>query len=292
MKTLVGDIRCAARTLLFAAFFTLALAACSDVFGPAPRGTCATLPDSALVAFADPALERAVRRALAVSPQLPLTCGLVERITNLDAAGAGIASLEGIENLTNLQVLWIRANEIADISPLATLTGLTSLNLAANRISDIGPLAGLTSLQFLAINDNGAIADLRPLAGLTNLEGTLWLGGNAITSLSPLRSLARVTGIRAWRNQLRDLDGLQTLAGLRTLNLWGNRITDVSALGALSALEVIDLDFNPDLADIGPLLANPDIGARTHVSLVGTSVSCADVAALRARGAAVVSGCS
>lgn len=264
---------------------------CSDVFGPAPDGTCATLPDSAVVGFADPALERAVRVALVVSPQLPLTCGLVERLTSLTVAGAGIASLEGIENLTNLALLSVRANAVTDISPLAGLTRLTSLNLAANRISDVRPLAGLEALEFLAINDNGAIDDIGPLAGLTNLQGTLWVSGNAITSLSALRSLTRLTAVRAWRNRLTDLDGLETLVGLATINAWGNRITDVSALAALPALEFIDLDFNPELSDIGALLDNPNIGPGTDVSLVSTGVSCADIDALRAKGAAVVSSC-
>jgi internalin A len=274
-----------------APLLAVAVAACSDVFGPGAGAFCATQPDSAVVTFEDPALELAVRSALSVSPLLPLTCEMVQRITDLTAAGAGIESLAGIENLTGLTTLWVRANEIADISPLAGLTGLTSLNLAANRISDVGPLANLTALTFLAINDNGAISDIGALAGLTSLTGTLWLGGNAITDLSPLAGLTGVTTIRAWENELTDLDGLEALTGLSVINVWGNAITDVSALGGLGALVFVGLHYNPDLSDIGALLDNPDLGAGTDVNLTGTGVSCADVAALQAKGAAVISDC-
>jgi Leucine-rich repeat (LRR) protein len=269
----------------------VAAAACSDAIGPASGAFCASRPASAVVTFADPALELAIRSELSLSPQLDLTCGRVAAITDLDAAGVGITSLDGIDNLTGLTTLWIRANAISDITPLAELTGLTSLSLAANQISDVEPLRLLTQLTFLAINENGAIADIDALSGLTSLAGTLWLGSNAITSLAPLSGLTDLAVINAWDNELTSLDGLETLTGLTNVSVHTNRITDVSALADLPALRAVTLRANPDLEDIQPLIANAALGTGTDVNLSGTSVACADVAALEAKGVAVISDC-
>jgi Leucine-rich repeat (LRR) protein len=268
-----------------------AAAACSDVFGPGPEPFCASRPDLAVVTFEDPALALAIRSELSVSPQLDLTCAMVAGVANLTAAGAGITSLQGIENLTNLSTLWIRANAITDVAPLAGLRGLTSLNLAANQILDVEPLRHLTALTFLAINENGGITDIGALAGLTSLTGTLWLGSNSITDLSPLSALTGVTTLNAWDNELTDLNGLGTLTALTTIRVHTNRITDVSALAALPALDVVSLRNNPELTSIAALLVNSALGPGTDVNLVGTNVGCSDVDALAAKGVAVISDC-
>lgn len=263
----------------------------NDPLGPGPEALCRNGPDSAVVTFADENLALAIYSELSLSPLVPLTCGRLLDITDLNAADRGIVRLQGLENLTNLTTLWIRANEIMDIGPLAGLTRLTSLNLADNAISDLRPLSGLTDLTFLAVNQNGVITDVTPLRSLTKLSGTLWIGENAITDLSPLAGLAGLTAINAWDNAITDVSGLAGLTGLTALRLHINRIEDVGALRGLSALRTLTLQENPDLADISPLLDNPGLAAGGNVNLRATSVSCADVAALEALGAAVISDC-
>ena len=151
--------------------FLLAIGwACSrDPTSPKIDPFCNSQPASAVVAFEDTNLEVAIRDALGVGSQENLTCGVLENLTTLTAAHAGIVSLAGIENLTRLTVLQIRGNSITDVGALGGLVGLTRLNVAANSITDISALSGLRSLTFLAINENGNITDISALSGLRSL---------------------------------------------------------------------------------------------------------------------------
>ena len=261
-----------------------------DLTGPTEAPFCSSRPASAVATFEDANLEEAIRVALAAGPQEDLTCELLRTLTNLSAGNAGIESLSGIQNLTSLTTLRIRANLIIDISALSGLTSLTELNLAANSISDVSALSGLTNLTFLAINENGDIADISALGGLTSLTGTLWIGGNSITDLSALSELASLTTLNAWDNSITDLSGLSGLTGLRALRLHLNSITDLSALSGLTNLDVIWLHTNTDLSDIQPLIDNPGLGGA-GVSLRSTKVSCTDVATLRGKGVSVIPDC-
>ena len=70
-----------------------------------------------------------------------------------------------------------------------------------------------------------------------------------------------------------------------------NTITDISVLSGLTNLETLDLQSNPNLSNIQPLLDNTGLGAGDQVFLANTSVSCTDVAALEAKGVGVTSDC-
>ncbi len=62
-----------------------------------------------------------------------------------------------LENLTNLERLYLGANHISDISPLENLTNLEELLLSSNKISDISPLENLTKLKKLDLYYNSDI---------------------------------------------------------------------------------------------------------------------------------------
>ena len=252
---------------------------------------CNSQPISAIAAFEDANLEAAIRDALGLGSQGDLTCGLLDNLTTLTAASAGIVSLAGIENLTRLTALQIRGDSITDVSALRGLVGLTSLNLAANSITDISALSGLRSLTFLAINENGNITDISALSGLTSLRGTLWMHSNSIADISALSELTNLTALNAWHNSITDLSALSGLTGLTALRLHINSITDLSELRRLTNLAVLTLHTNPDLTDIQPLLDNPGLGAGDDVLLQSTKVSCTDVDRLRAKGVGVLSDC-
>lgn len=68
-------------------------------------------------------------------------------ITELEASGAQIADLTGLEYCVNLTHLNLQQNLISDLSPLANLTNLTELNVSDNLITSLEPLAGNASLQ-------------------------------------------------------------------------------------------------------------------------------------------------
>ena len=122
--------------------------------------------------FEDENLEAAVAAALGVTVSELAPEHLLE-LTELDAQGYEIESIEGIEHCRHLRELifsWYypNRNKITDLTPLAGLTLLTELDLSENRITDLAPLAGLTQLTELDLWRN-EISDITPLAGLTQL---------------------------------------------------------------------------------------------------------------------------
>ena len=230
-----------------------------------PTQLCSDNPDFAIATFDDTNLESAVRSALGLGAQDDLTCGVVEGLTELD--GQQVSSLMGAQNLPSLTTLGLAGGAITDIGPLSGLTSLTTLTMPFNvGLGDLSPLSGLTSLQTLSLDHNSTISEIGPLSGLTSLT-TLFLGHNSISELSPLSELTSLT----------------------LLQLHENAITDVSALSGLTSLASLGLDGNLNLSDIQPLLANTELGVGDAVDIRSTSVSCADVAALDARGLSVSS---
>jgi len=95
--------------------------------------------------------------------------------------------------------------------------------------------------------------------------------------------LTNLTSLDFRINSIDDISALRGLTSLTYLDLGRNSITDISALSGLTSLTDLRLQRNPDLSNIQPLLDNTGLGAGDIVYLQGTNVSCADVAALRAR---------
>ena len=113
----------------------------------------------------DPALREAVREALELPAEVPLTKDHMRDLDIFIAEGRGISDLTGLEFAINLRGAILGDNSITDLRPLANLAHLEELDLPENRISDISPLAGLPNLLQLRISLN-PISDLSPLAGL------------------------------------------------------------------------------------------------------------------------------
>ena len=167
MKALTGMD---SRALVLSA---LALAGCGSEpdppIGPDPAPGGGT---GALV-FADPALASAVEEAAAAGT------GDAAGLVSLTAKERGIADLEGIEQLTRLEVLDLYGNEIRDLSPLSGLTRLRYLDLGSNRVEDVSALASLRNLQVLLLPDN-AVTEVSALAGLDSLR-SVDLTGNPLS---------------------------------------------------------------------------------------------------------------
>ena len=163
------------------------------------------------IEFADANLERAVREALD-RPSGPLTAADLATLTVLNANDRGIQSLAGLEHATALQELYLRSNEITDVSPLASLTNLQRLSLWGNEVEDISPLASLTNLQRLSLWGN-EVVDVSPLASLTKLYW-LQLGDNSIADITPLASLTKLRWLSVVNNALSQHAAEQQLADL------------------------------------------------------------------------------
>ncbi len=83
---------------------------CNGPTGLEPSEFCSDHTDAAIATFEDANLEAAIRAALSVGEEEPLTCGLISGLTALRVPFAGITSLVGIQNLTSLTFLALGSN--------------------------------------------------------------------------------------------------------------------------------------------------------------------------------------
>jgi len=219
--------------------------ACDAVL--APDELCSSHTDAAVATFADANLEAEVREELAVGPDAELTCGLLDTIELLNAFGAGITDVAGIQNLTSVKQLFISNNDISDLGPLSGMGTVETLFVGSNPISDLGPLSDLSSLLLLSAN-NSDITDLSPLSGLTSLQG-LHLPGNQISDLGPLSGLSDLESLTVAFNQIADLTPLANLTSLRVLGIQINEVTDLTPLRNLTELTNLQAGNN-DIQDV------------------------------------------
>jgi Leucine-rich repeat (LRR) protein len=263
----------------------------------------------AVVVFADPNLEAAVREAIQ-KPAGEIHRSELVALTELDLAQREIVSLDGIESCLGLQVLRLHANHVSDLAPLAGLQQLTYLDLRQNDVAGVEPLADLTGLVYLDLGSN-SLEDLAPLSGLTNVM-TLVLGGNQILDLRPIRGMTNLRYLDASVNQIGSLEPLAPLIHLEYLFASSNGISALDPLTGLTALRILYIDACPvedlgpltDLSsieqlylrydavrDIHPLVENAGLGTGDRVGLEGNPLSDqaleVDIPALEARGVTV-----
>ena len=210
---------------------------------------CSTVP-AQVVNISDPNLRSAVREALELSDEIPLTQQEMLRVTTLDVRNRQIADLAGLEYAINLIRITFPYNEISDLTPLTGLNHIEYLLLWGNPISNLSPLANLTQLK--SLNFGGCqVSDITPLINLTQLEW-LYLHYNQISDITPLAKLTRLTELSLTSNRIVDISPLANLTELTRLHLDNNRIVDVSPLANLVKLEWLEIDSNL-IGDHSPL---------------------------------------
>ena len=218
------------------------------------------LPPPIYVSIPDPNLASAVRKALELGSDAPISQRALQRLTKLDARKSEIKNLTGLEHAVRLRLLELRENQISDIHPLMALKHLEKLILDRNKVRDITPLTNITQLRRLLIGDN-LISDFAPLSNLRQLEGlSLW--ANNIKEITFLTNLTNLTHLGLSDNTIDDIRSLTNLTKLESLNLSHNQISDVSPLIGLTKIETLHLQGNP-IKNRKPLLAmlrrNPEM---------------------------------
>ena len=98
------------------------------------------------VKIPDRNLRTKIEKALVKAYGATITTTEMAKLTVLNAGGASISNLTGLEHATNLTWLSLWGNSISDISSVAGLTKLTALYLWGNNISDLLPLVANTGL--------------------------------------------------------------------------------------------------------------------------------------------------
>ena len=146
-----------------------------------------------VVSIPDAALRARVAAALGKPGDAVIGERELAALASLDARGAGVSDLTGIEYAAHLTALDLGGNAVVDLGPLAALATLEVLNLDG-AAADLAPVLGLAGLRRLSLRDVG-LEDAGKLRGLTALEA-LDLGGNPVVDLAPLADLSRLEALR------------------------------------------------------------------------------------------------
>jgi Leucine-rich repeat (LRR) protein len=180
----------------------------------------------------------------------------------LRVGDAGVVTVSGLNEVSDVVTLDLRDNPIVDGTPIGGMTQLQGLDLRGTSLEDTSALSGLTNLVWVGLSDN-LITDLSGLAPLTGVEG-FDLSGNLLADLSALASVSQATSLNLTGNGIGDLSGIGAVASLEFLNLHGNAVTDISAVSNLTSLGWLDLSGNV-VSNLLPL------AGLTNLSWVGLS---------------------
>lgn len=213
----------------------------------------------AAVDIPDPNLRASIEEHLGKTTGDTITAGeMAAYFQTFSAIERQIRDLTGLEFAISLKDhLWLRENEISDLSALSRLTNLQSLVLFDNAVTDTSPLADLTSLARLSLSRN-RIADVSPLGNLTRLT-SLSLSDNAISNVERLASLTSLKGLGLGANDIEDISALTNLANLERLDVRNNPLSAESIdvhIPALEAKGVEVLALGDDHGD-SPATATP-----------------------------------
>ena len=105
---------------------------------------------AATVAVPDPVLRALLARQVAQGKTYvdsPITEEALARVWVLQAFGAGVSDLTGLEAAANLRSALLGANAIVDLTPLAHPPRLSTVDISDNLVSDISPLVENRALE-------------------------------------------------------------------------------------------------------------------------------------------------
>jgi len=198
-------------------------------------------------AFREPLIEQAVRLALD-RPEGPLTAKDLQGVTALHIFGSQIYDDDGqfwflgdnvfpYDASMKARGLWRENGGIACLDDLKALPNLQALSLYRQRIADISALRD-TKLQALGIGYN-PVTDLSPLAGNSHLT-CLNVTGLALSDTDVIATLPRLRALFIGGTDIEILAGLSDLP-LETLNLVDVPFTDDQSLAALEELKTLTL---------------------------------------------------
>ena len=172
--------------------------------------TQATSSDFDLTAkkgFEDKYLIQAVLSYLGLSSLDELTDDIASSVTTLDLSGQNIKSIEGLQNFTNLQTLYLDNNNIYDLSPVQNIGSLTYLSANKTFIQEV---SSINSLQYFSVADC-LLEDIGALDSMTNLR-YLDINQNYIFSIDAVLDLVSIILLNISGNSLDSDIGTQTLS--------------------------------------------------------------------------------
>lgn len=170
----------------------------------------------------------------------------IEQFKTLICTDMNIQSIQGIEQLTDLQVLTLDINQISDLSPLASLDKVHTLSLTNNQLSDISTLPAMSALTNLVLFNNN-ISDITPLLENPQLLN-LAVNNNQISDAAQFNILTNLTNLSIANNQIEDISPIGNMTQLQVLDAQNNQInTGVWDLRTLENAVLINLKGNGDV---------------------------------------------
>ncbi|XP_024369166.1 protein phosphatase 1 regulatory inhibitor subunit PPP1R7 homolog [Physcomitrium patens] len=133
----------------------------------------------------------------------------IEHLTRLRVLELGsnrIRVMEGLDQLKELQQLWLGRNRIQSVN-LCGLTGLLKISVQSNRLSSMAVFQECVNLTELYLSHN-QISVMEGLSTLQNLR-VLDLASNKITDISNLEKLTRLEDLWLNDNSVATLDDIE-----------------------------------------------------------------------------------
>ena len=157
-----------------------------------------------------------------------------------------LKSIDCLRGTYLLENIWIKHNQIEDISPLENNTKIKELDLSRNKISNIEALSMLVNIKMLDLSRN-KITDISPLKNLRTAVD-LFLSGNKINNVDALSQLKKVT----YTLDLSKNKGLADVTPLKKVKIEGlelNRtaVTDLSPVQHVRYVDIRDGRSSDDL---------------------------------------------
>lgn len=220
--------------------------------------------NSNVVSFKDKGLETAIRKTIG-KEEGAIYLNEVDTLEILDAKGMNIEYLDGIENLVNLQELYLEDNFIKDVSPLQNNIRLRVLDLRNNEITSLEEI-NFDSIIYLHIRDLSLrhnvvrdedgnatrLKDITLLGQLLSLRD-LDLRDNHVEDLTPISNLRRLTKLDLRENRFTNIDALATLTRLEELNLRDNTVNSLEPLRYLHHLKYLNIHSVEGIETLEPL---------------------------------------
>ncbi|CAL6090151.1 Leucine_Rich Repeat (LRR)-containing protein [Hexamita inflata] len=189
----------------------------------------------------------------------------ITSVKYLNIKCCGLKSLEGIQNLNELQQLQIyfcelesveqlgslkqqlikvlfRDNKLISTKGLQILKNHTVLELQGNLLSSLEGMEQLTNLTNLDLSRNQlkSVGQLKNLTNLINLN----LNDNFLENVTELGNLENLVDLNLRNNILQNLDGLEKLTNLQIIDLFNNQISSLKGMRNLQNLTTVNLINN------------------------------------------------
>jgi hypothetical protein len=149
-----------------------------------------------------------------------------------------ISDLSGLEQLTNLQSVFINSTNVRDLTPILELPNLDNVDINNLLLDDPSQL---DILRDRGVNVFGELASGELLSGFLDNIPDAELRACIANSTNGLRTIEQVTFLNCQGFAVTDLTGLEAFTNLENLTLSDTQVTDLTPILELSGLRFLDI---------------------------------------------------